>query len=695
MEYNEEYFKKSANHKALLMWTILGIVLSGAYLLEVVKGLRDWQYYGLFLLICWSPYVLGLIVLKVKGASCNIYKDVVGYGYGIFYVFVLLTTTSNLAFVYILPLTSMLILYKNRNYILRCGIANVLLLIVAIIKNLGDGVNNAEDITSFEIQMASVILCYLGYILSINHMNKSDGSMLGSVQANLDKVIKTIETVKQASNSVVDGMVVVRELADENIDSANTVVGSMTELTNKNNDLQQTTDSSLQLTETINDQVQNVASLISQMVELVEKSTNHSKASSEELTEVVESTNIMATLSGEVEEVLSEFKKQFIVMKDEARTIEKITNQTNLLALNASIEAARAGEAGKGFAVVADEIRNLSLGTQTSSNSIFEALQHLENISEKMTGSITQILERIALSLEKVNQVDQSVADITRDSAQIGENIQIIDEAMREVKESNSKMVQNMQGVAGVVDIMTQSIADSDENTRQMLSKYTETTDNIAEIEVVVAKLMEELGSGGFMGLKDISRNMRGTITVGSMEYKAEIYEVSEDSVIVRVLEHKTIIDKGTITCKLQLPVENVVYSWEDINLTSNKTKGDNFYKLVIKTSPKIVNRRKYVRMPINNYAKLTIAETNRVINGKMINISAGGFAFETRDSIPANAKGITVRLVVDDIDEFKNSVFEAKVIRVTTEKGRYSIGARLTEDNKDVLEYVTKNYHR
>ena len=65
MEYNAEYFAKSANRKAMIIWMTLGIVLSGAYVLEVVKGLRNIGYYILFLAICWLPFILGLVVMNV------------------------------------------------------------------------------------------------------------------------------------------------------------------------------------------------------------------------------------------------------------------------------------------------------------------------------------------------------------------------------------------------------------------------------------------------------------------------------------------------------------------------------------------------------------------------------------------------------------------------------------------------------
>ena len=67
MEYNEDYFAESANRKAMAIWAILGIVLSAAYALEIVKGLRTVQYYIVFVLVCWIPFIVGLLVLKVKG----------------------------------------------------------------------------------------------------------------------------------------------------------------------------------------------------------------------------------------------------------------------------------------------------------------------------------------------------------------------------------------------------------------------------------------------------------------------------------------------------------------------------------------------------------------------------------------------------------------------------------------------------
>lgn len=111
----------------------------------MVKWLRTVGYYVIFMLVAWIPFLIGLVILKLKGRASDIYKDVVAVGYGVLYVFVLFTTQSVLAFVYILPLTSMLILYKNRNYMLRYGIFTMVGIIAAIVKNMLLGMTVADN----------------------------------------------------------------------------------------------------------------------------------------------------------------------------------------------------------------------------------------------------------------------------------------------------------------------------------------------------------------------------------------------------------------------------------------------------------------------------------------------------------------------------------------------------------------------
>ena len=238
-------------------------------------------------------------------------------------------------------------------------------------------------------------------MLSIRHLNESDGALTDSIKADLQRVISTVEKVKTASNTIMNGITVVRELASENKHGSDVVLLSMNELTDNNGKLQQHTTSSTDMTGDINAQVEHVVALINEMVSLTAESVTHAQTSSTDLDELVKTAGTMSELSGEVENVLQEFKSEFEKVKEETGTIDSISSQTNLLALNASIEAARAGEAGKGFAVVAEQIRTLSTETKSSSGQIQDALTRLDEISEKMTSSIEQTLKLIQLTLEK------------------------------------------------------------------------------------------------------------------------------------------------------------------------------------------------------------------------------------------------------------------------------------------------------
>ena len=68
-------------------------------------------------------------------------------------------------------------------------------------------------------------------MLSIRHLNESDGALTDSIKADLQRVISTVEKVKTASNTIMNGITVVRELASENKHGSDVVLLGMNELT--------------------------------------------------------------------------------------------------------------------------------------------------------------------------------------------------------------------------------------------------------------------------------------------------------------------------------------------------------------------------------------------------------------------------------------------------------------------------------
>lgn len=700
MEYNESYFKAKSNSKARTIWLILIAIMTLSYGSETSQGLHSARYYITFLLMAWVPFFIGILVLKINGKASSIYKEVVAVGYGAFYTYVILTTDSAIAFGYILPLTSMLILFKDRKYMIRCGIANEIIVIVHLILHNIYGINPNISTNDYYLQISTILLCYICYVVSIDHLNQSDGALVNSIKDNLNRVVTTVGQVKGASSSIVDGVTVVRELADENKQGADSVVKSMEELTQNNDILYNKTMSSMDKTSDINTQVENVASLIAEMVNLIQESIEHANLSAEELADVVTTTNTMADLSAHVEQVLENFKQDFDMVKEETGTIEGITFQTNLLALNASIEAARAGAAGKGFAVVADQIQGLSVETKNSSGRIRDALTHLDETSGKMTQSITQTLELIQTTREKLTLVKDSVTSITKDSTTLGENIKVIDGAMKDVESSNHDMVDNMKQVCDTMDVMTKCINQSDDVSRTMLSKYEESAVNVNKIETIVGKLMGELGTGGFMGIGDARPGMKVILIAknGSSSFTAhgEVAESLDGGITARLhVPSGSSIDtrNRNFTYELQISVTNALYIWENAEITTMRGQSSDMYKITVTTNPKVVNRRKYPRMPISNKCTITVKQTGKQYNGQMINLSAGGFAFSVRDNFFSSAIGSDITLSIPDLPVENARQLEGHIIRSTDNENVFIVGCRMPEDNTAVEQYVRNNY--
>lgn len=699
-EYDESFFRAKANKRAGITWLALIFVATIYYGIKTKNGEIARGYFIAFTVVGWVTYITGYIVSMIKGKAAKEYKWVLGICYLLFYAVIAWTALDKISYIFILPLLSILILYKDPKFIKMIMWFTLFVLISSnIYKGVAKGMMDFVASEECALQFAIVLCCFACTNMAIRHLVESDGALTGSIESELAQVVQTVEQVKDASNSIVDGVTVVRELADENKQGANNVVKDMGTLAKNNGILNDKTVSSIEMTKVIDTQVKDVSDLMEEFSKLIEKSVKHADLSADELTEVVEITNRMSALSSKIETILETFKKEFENVKQETSTIEGITSQTNLLALNASIEAARAGEAGKGFAVVADQIRSLSSGTQDSSNSIMEALSHLEATSDEMLESITETVELIQLNIEKVSTVNKSVSDITSDATSLGDNIKVVDSAVKQVENSNETLTANMNQVGEIMQIMTESINNAEQTTKTMLSKYEASAKSATDIESVVGELMEELGIGGFMNVSDIKSGMKFRMVIEDQtnareEYTGEVVDRKDNNVYININNRATFDDKRrNLKCSFNAVVDNVLYCWNDIAIHNVKAGEKGQFKLTIDTNPQVYNRRKYPRMPLDNKCTISVDGTDITYYGHMVNISANGFAFSVNDSSFETMKGQNIVIEIDNFDVIKDKEIQGCIIRCSNDEGNYIVGCRMPEDSNEIKDYVNKNY--
>jgi len=699
-EYDESFFRAKANKRAGITWLALIFIATIYYGIKTKNGEIARGYFIAFTVVGWVTYITGYIVSMIKGKAAKEYKWVLGICYLLFYAVIAWTALDKISYIFILPLLSILILYKDPKFIKMIMWFTLFVLISSnIYKGVAKGMMDFVASEECALQFAIVLCCFACTNMAIRHLVESDGALTGSIESELAQVVQTVEQVKDASNSIVDGVTVVRELADENKQGANNVVKDMGTLEKNNGILNDKTVSSIEMTKVIDTQVKDVSDLMEEFSKLIEKSVEHADLSADELTEVVEITNRMSALSSKIETILETFKKEFENVKQETSTIEGITSQTNLLALNASIEAARAGEAGKGFAVVADQIRSLSSGTQDSSNSIMEALSHLEATSDEMLQSITETVELIQLNIEKVSTVNKSVSDITSDATSLGDNIKVVDSAVKQVENSNETLTANMNQVGEIMQIMTESINNAEQTTKTMLSKYEASAKSATDIESVVGELMEELGIGGFMNVSDIKSGMKFRMVIEDQtnakeEYTGEVVDRKDNNVYININNRAAFDDKRrNLKCSFNAVVDNVLYCWNGIAIHNVKAGEKGQFKLTIDTNPQVYNRRKYPRMPLDNKCTISVDGTDITYYGHMVNISANGFAFSVNDSSFENMKGKNIVIEIDNFDVIKDKEIQGCIIRCSNDEGNYIVGCRMPEDSNEIKDYVNKNY--
>lgn len=469
---------KSMNETAMVGMVIMNVVIALAYVIELMKGTRELGSYLIVLALCVLPCALAIGMYFRKKDSMAV-RYVFATGFALLYGYVMFTTTTGMAFSYVIVAFVILMVFMDVKLLAALDGCAMLINIALIIKKVKDGTFSGTEVTDAEIILACLFLTGLFTALALRKINRIN-------QANIDRA----EIERQQAEGILRNTLEVAASMTENIKASveeaeglKEAIGetqrAMEVLTDGAEEGVSAIATQKQSTETINEHVEQIDAAVQSIVVEVDSAEENLNKGNEVMKELLHQVQVSGESGTAATEKMEELKVNADKMQTIMGLISDIANQTGLLSLNASIEAARAGEAGRGFSVVATEISKLSSQTNEATGEINTLIAGIVTSIEAVTESMERLLESSRLqnryvdetaeNFEKihnstqgiftqVSQLKETVDIVTEANAQVSEGIVNVEAVTKKVMDGATDTLQscntNLQSIANVVEIM-------------------------------------------------------------------------------------------------------------------------------------------------------------------------------------------------------------------------------------------------
>lgn len=469
------------NRVALVCHIVIGILLTLAYAIEVAKGDRTIGYYTIFTILALGPG-LGEIVGYRKNPDDTRLRYFISVFYSIFYTFVVFTTTSRVAFTFIIPIYLVLILYsdiKLCDFVSGWGfLTNIIFLVWQIV----GGQFDTADMADYEIR--EIVLLVLIFFLhfatkTLHQVNQMKLSELNKEKESVSTLLNNVMSISgEMSAGIVDMTGHMQELGGAVSETRN----AMQEVSAGTNDTAESIQDQLGKTEEIQNYIGQMAKMVENISESMEQAKENVNIGKKNIDSLAAQMTASEKAGQEAVEGMKALEEYTTDMQSIIDLITSVASQTSLLALNASIEAARAGEAGRGFAVVATEISNLANQTQEATVNITEVIHNVSDKLNVAADAVEQLMDNSRKQSESAVQAADSFAVISENTENVNEQSERLSEAVAMLAEANTGIVESVQTISSIM---------------QEVSAHSQETYNVSDrntdIVQQVTKLVEDL----------------------------------------------------------------------------------------------------------------------------------------------------------------------------------------------------------
>lgn len=481
----------SRNSSAMLGVTIMNLVLTLAYVVELVKKSRDVWSFLIVATLCLAPTIIGAIIYLKKAESVAI-RYVYTIGFLLFYGYIMITTPSRLTFCYVLVLFSIFIVYEDLKICIGLGIVSFLINVAVVTKELITVGYTQQLLTDTEIMLACIAMSSLFAILAIRKISNIGDANVNKANYEKQQSERILETTLNVAANITDNIEAAVGETKQLNGAIDSTVRSMERLSDGTNDAVDAIRAQHQSTASINHHIQEVEDAAELIAKELARTEEQLRISQQCMDELLAQVQVSKGASEVASHELESLKHSADQMQIIVGLISNVANQTALLSLNASIEAARAGEAGRGFAVVASEISSLAAQSNSATDNI-----------EKLITGITQSVQEVAKSMEEMLSSNELQNRYVEDTA---ENFRVIHECTDGISAQAGQLqrtvesvsVANKQVIAGInnVSAVTDDVSDSAEETLYNCNRNQESIEKVMQIMDALGKEAKRLQEG-------------------------------------------------------------------------------------------------------------------------------------------------------------------------------------------------------
>ncbi len=455
----KEIAQQNQNKTALIGVTIMNAILAIAYVLEVFKDARSIGSYAVIAAFCILPCVFAWMTYN-KQKDSKIVRYICSVGFALLYSYIMWTTSTDIAFCYVIVIMVILVVYVDLKFLSGLGIYALLVNVVVIVRKAIAGQLTGSALTNAEVIVACLVLTTVFTILAIKKIEQMNDANIAKAEQQKTHSDQLLTTTLQVASEItinIEEAVGETEQLKEMIGETQRAMENLVSDTNLEADA---IAAQKQSTEKINEYIMGVGDAVDSIVKEVDVTEDKLDNGNAVMNELLDQVHISEQSNALVVQKMEGLRESAGKMQDILEMIRNVADQTGLLALNASIEAARAGEAGRGFAVVATEITNLSTQTNDATGDIDTLIDEIVKSVEDVTEAMNKLLESSQMQNRYVNetadsfrQIHTSTQNISQQVTHLRETVDIVTDENRQVSEQIEQVSEIMQRVMAGADM--------------------------------------------------------------------------------------------------------------------------------------------------------------------------------------------------------------------------------------------------